>query len=54
MMTASAAAELTELTWALRSHTGMVRDENEDCLGVYAPREDDLDDATKCNVFNLF
>ena len=42
-MTASAAAEFTELTWALRSHTGRVRDENEDCVGVYAPREDDLD-----------
>ena len=43
MMTASAAAELTELAWALRSHTGRVRDENEDCVGVYAPREDDVD-----------
>lgn len=49
-MTASAAAELTELSWALRSHPGRVRAENEDCVGVYAPSSDD-DDALRGPVF---
>jgi PPM family protein phosphatase len=42
-MSAAAGAELSEISWALRSHPGMVRDENEDCVGVYAPNDDDVD-----------
>jgi serine/threonine protein phosphatase PrpC len=51
-MTASAGADLSEISWALRSHTGRVRDENEDCVGVYAPHEDD-DDALRGPIFVL-
>lgn len=42
-MSASAGAELSELAWALRSHVGLVRDGNEDCVGVHAPAADDPD-----------
>ncbi|HEY3316991.1 MAG TPA: Stp1/IreP family PP2C-type Ser/Thr phosphatase [Coriobacteriia bacterium] len=35
----SAHAELPELSWAFRSHPGVVRPENEDCVGAYAPAE---------------
>lgn len=37
-MSASAGAELPELSWALRSHPGAVRDDNEDFVGAYSPR----------------
>lgn len=37
-MTASAEAELPELSWALRSHPGAVRSDNEDFVGAYFPR----------------
>ena len=36
-MTASAGADLPELSWALRSHPGAVRADNEDFVGAYAP-----------------
>jgi protein phosphatase len=36
-MSASAGAELPELSWALRSHPGAVREDNEDFVGAYAP-----------------
>lgn len=42
-MTASAGAELSELAWALRSHVGLVRDGNEDCVAVHAPDAGDPD-----------
>jgi len=32
-------AELSGLSWALRSHPGQVRAENEDSVGAFAPRE---------------
>jgi protein phosphatase len=37
-MSASAGAELPELSWALRSHPGAVRGDNEDFVGAYSPR----------------
>ncbi len=37
----SAHAESLDLTWALRSHPGRVRDENEDFVGAFAPAEPD-------------
>ena len=36
-MTASAGVTLPELSWALRSHVGAVRDGNEDFVGAYSP-----------------
>ena len=36
-MSASAGAELPELSWALRSHPGAVRSDNEDFVGAYSP-----------------
>jgi serine/threonine protein phosphatase PrpC len=39
--TSSAHAELPEFSWALRSHPGMRRPDNEDFVGAYAPREPD-------------
>lgn len=36
-MSASAGAELPELAWALRSHPGAVRADNEDFVGAYSP-----------------
>jgi protein phosphatase len=36
-MSASAGATLPEYSWALRSHVGAVREENEDFVGGYAP-----------------
>jgi PPM family protein phosphatase len=35
----AAHAELDELSWAFRSHPGMVRPDNEDCVGAYAPAD---------------
>src|ERR1035437_5847956 len=37
--TISAHADLPDLSWAFRSDTGVVRAENEDCVGAYAPSE---------------
>lgn len=37
--TSSAAAEAPGLAWALRSHPGRVRTENEDFVGAYAPSD---------------
>ena len=37
-MSAAAGADLPELSWALRSHPGAVRTDNEDFVGAYAPR----------------
>lgn len=37
--TSSAGAESPGVAWALRSHPGRVRQENEDFAGAYAPRE---------------
>ncbi len=39
--TSSAQAESSEFSWALRSHPGRVRDENEDFVGAFAPIEAD-------------
>ena len=36
-MSAAAGAELPEFSWALRSHPGAVRDDNEDFVGAYSP-----------------
>jgi len=36
-MSAAAGADLPELSWALRSHPGAVRADNEDFVGAYAP-----------------
>jgi PPM family protein phosphatase len=36
-MSASAEAELPELAWALRSHPGAVRSDNEDFVGAFSP-----------------
>lgn len=37
--TSSAGAESPGVEWALRSHPGRVRDENEDFVGAFAPRD---------------
>ena len=39
--TRSAHGELQQLAWALRSHPGAVRPENEDFVGAYVPPESD-------------
>ena len=36
-MSAAAGADLPELSWALRSHPGAVREDNEDFVGAYVP-----------------
>jgi protein phosphatase len=36
-MTASAGAELDDFSWALRSHPGAQREDNEDFVGAYSP-----------------
>ena len=36
-MSASAGADLPELSWALRSHPGARREDNEDFVGAYSP-----------------
>lgn len=43
--TRSAHGELPQLSWALRSHPGMMRPENEDFVGAYVPSEPDEHEA---------
>jgi PPM family protein phosphatase len=37
-MTAAAEADLSEMSWAFRSHPGALRPDNEDSVGAYSPR----------------